>query len=151
MNWMQEKESDFTKMRIFLDANILFSASLQGSHMRRLVDQSIKNHQVLSSKYAYEEALRNLHLKRNSCVPALISLAREIEIIQSVDGDLPVPIPDKDRPILYTALKSGSDILLTGDLKDFGHLMSQPIGSLTVVSPLQMPAILKDMLSSPDS
>ena len=136
-------------MKIFLDANILFSASLPGSQMRRLVDRLLRDHQVRSSNYAYEEALRNLQLNRKSAVPVLLELAKGIEILQSVDGELPVPIAAKDRPILYTALKSGSGFLLTGDQKDFGHLMTQTIGSLTILSPLPMAALLNNPPASP--
>ena len=138
-------------MRIFLDANILFSAALKGSQIHRLVDRLIRDHEVISSSYAHEEALRNIHLKRNFWLPDFSFLIQQVKIIQSVDGELPVNIAEQDRPILFTALKSNCNLLLTGDFKDFGHLMEKPIGSLIIVSPVQMAGLLQHLLSSSPS
>ena len=38
----------------------------------------------------------------------------------------PVPLPEKDRHVLIAAITGKADVLLTGDLKDFGPHMNKP-------------------------
>jgi hypothetical protein len=38
----------------------------------------------------------------------------------------PVPLPEKDRPILEAAIHCKATHLLTGDVKDFGPFMNNP-------------------------
>jgi hypothetical protein len=38
----------------------------------------------------------------------------------------PVPLPEKDRPILEAAMHCSAPHLLTGDIKDFGPFMDHP-------------------------
>jgi predicted nucleic acid-binding protein len=129
-------------MRVFLDANILFSASNSGSNIRDLVMRLIRDHSVVSSYYAREEAMRNLLLKRPAWESDCLELIQSIQIVRGLDRVVPVEICSKDRPILASALQAQCDFLLTGDRKDFGHLIGDKVGSLQIVTPLLMAEIL---------
>jgi predicted nucleic acid-binding protein len=129
-------------MRVFLDANILFSASNSGSNIRDLVMRLIRDHSVVSSYYAREEAMRNLLLKRPAWEYDCLELIQSIQIVRGLDRVVPVEICSKDRPILASALQAQCDFLLTGDRKDFGHLIGDKVGSLQIVTPLLMAEIL---------
>jgi predicted nucleic acid-binding protein len=129
-------------MRVFLDANILFSASNSGSNIRDLVMRLIRDHSVVSSYYSREEAMRNLLLKRPAWESDCLELIQSIQIVRGLDRVVPVEICSKDRPILASALQAQCDFLLTGDRKDFGHLIGDKVGSLQIVTPLLMAEIL---------
>ena len=47
-------------MKIFLDANILFSASLPGSRTGKFITLALERAEGVTSAYAAEEARRNL-------------------------------------------------------------------------------------------
>ena len=51
-------------MRVFLDANVLFSASNGGSNIARLIALLTERGTGVASDVAVEEARRNLALKR---------------------------------------------------------------------------------------
>jgi hypothetical protein len=42
---------------------------------------------------------------------------------------------EKDVPILLAAMAAGATHLLTGDLRDFGHLMGRKSGGILVQTP----------------
>ena len=67
-------------MRVFLDANILFSASAKGSATRRLLDGVFRHAEVLTSPHAVEEARRNLEAKRPDQVTDLRKLQRRVTV-----------------------------------------------------------------------
>ena len=52
-------------MRVFLDANVLFSTSNGGSNIARLIALLTERETGITSDVAVEEARRNLALKRN--------------------------------------------------------------------------------------
>jgi uncharacterized protein len=114
--------------RIFLGANILFSATY------------LENSELLSSAYAAEEARRNLVLGRP---PAVIRLGRLTPKLTLVNppGDLKlaaaVRLDSKDRPILLAAIHGKADFLLTGDGRHFDHLYGKHVEGVMVVRPVQ--------------
>lgn len=122
-------------MRVFLDANVLFSASNQGSNMARLIRYLKKEHQVLTSNYAREEAYRNLCAKMPSWKSGLSDVLDGIDQVKSVDASCPVEIVAKDRPILATSIAARAEILLTGDKRDFGHLFGRRVEGVLVMTP----------------
>lgn len=121
-------------MRIFLDANVLFSASNRGSNIARLVDQAVRDHVVLTCELAREEARKNILLKRPQWSDAFDELQHIIECIPTALFELPVDLNEKDRPILCSAIQSACELLATGDKRDFGHLFEKTIGGVVVVS-----------------
>ena len=114
-------------MRLFLDANILFTAAHNPRGKAALVIElgQAGLWQLVSSAYAVEEARRNLALKFPHGLDRLDAFAPSLRL--SPDGaEIPCPegLPDKDCPIYRAAHSCRADILLTGDLRDFGFLMN---------------------------
>jgi predicted nucleic acid-binding protein len=114
-------------MRLFLDANILFTAAHNPKGKAALVIElgQAGLWQLATSAYALEEARRNLALKFPSGLERLEALAQGMRMSPDAsDADCPTELPDKDRPIYRAAHACRADILLTGDLRDFGFLMN---------------------------
>jgi len=121
-------------MRVFLDANILFSASLPKSHLALFLEGLDEHAKLLSNVYACEEAERNLATKFPRSLPVFQKLCGVIELVPMGIFDPGVRLAEKDQPILCGAIAGKADYLLTGDKKDFGHLFGKSIGGVTVVS-----------------
>lgn len=122
-------------LRVFLDANVLFSAAYrEGAGLLAL--WKLPDVQLLTSGYAAEEARRNLDMadQRSRLEQLLASVQIESE---SPRTPLPreVRLPENDEPILRAAIAAGSTHLLTGDLRDFGHLLGRLVGGLKVQTP----------------
>ena len=122
-------------MRVFLDANILFSAAQPKSRLRALVEIVGRHGECITIAYAVEEARRNLALKQPSLVPHLETLVRRMEQVPCLVTDLPVKLPTKDVPILGGAIAGAATHLLTGDQQDFGDYFGRTIRGVKVVPP----------------
>ncbi len=129
-------------MRVFLDANVLFSASNAESNIARLIAGLGERETVVTSDLAVEEARKNLQLKRTAWLSTFEALLREVETVPAVLFPLPVSIADKDAPLLCAAIRSGCQFFVTGDKRDFGHLYNQQVQGVEVVSLLRLAAIL---------
>ncbi len=116
-------------MRLFLDANVLFTAAHNPRGKATLaIELGKQGHWALAtSRYASEEARLNLVRKRPRSPDGLSSLLQGIRLVEH-RPDLPFPatLVEKDRPIFQAAVACGATHLLTGDLKDFGPFMNQP-------------------------
>jgi len=116
-------------IRVFLDANVLFTAAHNRSGKAALViELGIRGHWGLAtSGFAFEEARRNLAIKFPGALSTLEALRPAMKIIPSGEGmNCPVPLPEKDRPIFEAALRCKATHLLTGDRKHFGPFMNRP-------------------------
>ena len=116
-------------MRLFLDANVLFTAAHNSAGKAALVIElgGKGKWEVVSSRYAVEEARRNIAAKYPAADGRLAELVNFISVIPSGMGrDCPIRLPEKDRPIMEAAIRSDASHLLTGDLKDFGPFMNKP-------------------------
>jgi predicted nucleic acid-binding protein len=116
-------------VRLFLDANVLFTAARTPIGKAALIIGwgGEGYWQVVTSAYASEEARRNLEQKAPASLPQLVDLLRNIEIVvPSLTAPCPDNLPLKDRPIFQAAHTGEASHLLTGDLKDFGPLMNRP-------------------------
>ena len=122
-------------MRIFLDANILFSASLPHSRMRLFLDLLFDQAGCLTNEYAIEEARRNLSAKFPESVKRLERLAKQCELISRLATDLEIALPLKDQPIFGGAVAGSATHLLTGDERAFGKFWGQTIQGVKIVSP----------------
>ena len=123
-------------MRLFLDANVLFTAAHNPSGKAALVIEFGKQgHWTLAtSRYASEEARRNLERKFPRSLNHLNSLLRGIQLVEHRPAlPFPAALAEKDRPIFQAAAACGATHLLTGDLKDFGPFMNQPEETFGVV------------------
>jgi len=122
-------------MRVFLDANILFSAAKPKSRIRALIDLLSQHGQCITNPYAVEEARRNLALKEPALVDALDKLTQELEIVTILTTELDIKLPPKDVPILGGAIGGDATHLLTGDERDFGVYFGKTIQGVKIVSP----------------
>lgn len=114
-------------MRLFLDANILFTAAHNPKGKSALILELGQEGlwQLVTSAYALEEARRNIAIKFPACAPQLEAQAQTLRIVPDNPGlNCPDGLVDKDCPIYRAALASKSDLLLTGDIRDFGFLMN---------------------------
>jgi hypothetical protein len=97
--------------RVFLDANILFSAAYRPyAGLRQLWE--VPDVELVTSAYAVEEARRNLDRPEQRA--ALQVLLQSVEVLATSPGDPPSAVPielaEKDRPILAMAVASGPPI-----------------------------------------
>ena len=132
-------------MRVFLDANVLFSASNAGSHFAALMAWLIRESTAVTSDLAVEEARRNLALKRPGWLAAFEMLVPQLEMAPSMIFAVQVKLADKDVPLLCAAIRSGCELIVTGDRRDFGDLMNRTVQGVRVVSPLQLAKVLADL------
>lgn len=115
-------------IRLFLDANILFTAAHNPDGKSELIiDLGAQGHwKVLSSNYAVEEAQRNIAKKFHDRLPMLDTVLAKIEITgMNPKLSCPLPLPAKDVPILVAAIHGKATHLLTGDIRDFGPYMNK--------------------------
>lgn len=126
-------------MRVFLDANILFSASSPTSRTFFLLSVLREHGELVTSPYAVEEAAKNLGRKMPpEALYHFDAVIRLCEVSSDTASVLDVQLPLKDRPILAGAVGSKATHLLTGDKTDFGHLFGETIRGVKVVSPQMM-------------
>ncbi len=121
--------------RLFLDANILFSAAYAPeSPLRRL--WQAKGAELLTSGYAVAEARRNLETKEQQ--NRLETLLADVRVVgESERRDLPagVTLREKDVPILCAAMAAKASHLLTLDLRDFGAYLGKSVAGVLLLHP----------------
>jgi len=127
-------------MRIFLDANILFSSAKSDGAIRQLLHLlRHQGHKLVVDGYVLDEAHRNLSSKFHDGVKALDALAAALETANTHAGNLgllaKLPLPDKDKPVLLAAIAARCQVLVTGDQTHFGPLYGQRISGVVVHSP----------------
>lgn len=127
-------------MRIFLDANVLFSAAKSDGAVRQLLRLLEKSgHECCVDGYVIEEARRNLVAKAPDRVVVLDGLLSRMTTAgaQRVDAALEtsLPLPAKDRPVLSAAIRQRCSALVTGDRTHFGPLYGRTIRGVTIHSP----------------
>ncbi len=116
-------------MRVFLDANILFSAALGGPSFALVWALAKVGKIVLvTSRYCVGEAHSNLQRKRPQAVskwPAVMKNVSEVpEAPERFEWSRGL-VPEKDVAVLSAAVGCMADVLLTGDVADFGPLMKR--------------------------
>ncbi|MEW6542114.1 MAG: PIN domain-containing protein [Nitrospirota bacterium] len=122
--------------RVFLDANVLFSAAYRpDTKLRQLF--KLRKVRLLSSSYSVEEARRNLATTEQR--KDLEELCASLEIITTASLDLPpslvLDLPASDRPILSAAISAHATHLLTGDVTDFGPYFGQTLEGVLILPP----------------
>jgi uncharacterized protein len=122
--------------RVFLDANILFSAAYRpDAGLRKLWE--IPDIKLITSTYAAEEARRNLDLPEQRA--ALDARLQAVQVLAATPADPPIPVPpelaEKDRPILSIAVVARATHLLTGDVRHFGRYYGQTVAGVHILPP----------------
>ena len=125
--------------RVFLDANILYSAAYgSDAGLKRL--WNLKKAVLLTSDYAIAEARRNLAQDRPPALDRLEHLVADLVTtspMQNVRLPSDIRLDEKDRPILLAAIDCKADYLLTGDARHFGHLYGRRVASVLILRPAQ--------------
>lgn len=122
--------------RLFLDANVLFSAAYRPeAGVVRL--WQIPDVELLTSTFALEEARRNLpeegQRKRLEGLLKKVKVGEALMLPPERRGG--VELPEKDWPILGGAAASGASHLITGDLRHFGPYFGQRVLGVLVMRP----------------
>lgn len=117
-------------IRIFLDANVLFTAAHNPRGKAAFVVElaSLSAFKLFTSSYARVEAERNLAAKYPGCLTDLLHLLESVTVVPSIDTSAKCPdnLPAKDAPIFDAAVYCHATHLLTGDVKHFGPFMNRP-------------------------
>ncbi|MDE3059951.1 MAG: PIN domain-containing protein [Pseudomonadota bacterium] len=129
-------------MRVFLDANILFSASRNDSNLHRLVHILSKEGIVMTSVYVREETWRNLKRKRPTWEATFHNIMKIVALVPDYPLQEKVSLHVKDHPVLGAAIAARCDYLLTGDKRDFNHLYGKIIGGVTIIDYLTLARML---------
>ncbi|HZL18636.1 MAG TPA: PIN domain-containing protein [Polyangia bacterium] len=126
--------------RVFLDANVLFSAAWRAeSGLLRFWKLPLV---LVSSPYAITEAERNLSRKRPEALARLEALLEPIELVDALTPIDASGLPAKDVPILAAAVAGRCQVLVTGDVTDFGHVLGQTVLGVRVLTPSMLLAEL---------
>ncbi|MBP1739063.1 MAG: putative nucleic acid-binding protein, contains domain [Deltaproteobacteria bacterium] len=122
--------------RVFLDANILFSIAYGSPGLERLWSDAKKGeYELIASQYVIEEAKRNLDRREQQ--DTLDRHLSEVRVVPEADPTIPcpVPLPEKDRPVMMAALSCKADYLITGDVTHFGKYFGKKIRTLRICTP----------------
>lgn len=140
--------------RLFLDANIIFSAAYRPQgRCAALFDLAGRGLcALMTSAYAAAEADRNLRHKKPEALKAFLNLLDKLEMAPEPDDAKQAEaealgIDQADAPILAAAL-GRCDVLVTGDRRHFGRWMGKSVKGIQVLSPAEaLAALLRDRLN----
>ncbi|HOD99383.1 MAG TPA: PIN domain-containing protein [Syntrophales bacterium] len=131
-------------MKLFLDANIIFTAAYSAEGISRGLFRLATAGKCLlcTSAFAHEEAARNIQKKAPDKLPELTRLMPQVAILpephpRRVAWAAGLPLARKDAPILAAAIQGKVDILVTGDRRDFGCLFGQVLEGVTISTPAE--------------
>ena len=129
-------------MKLFLDANVIFSAAHREEGRSQDLVALARGGlcELLASAHALEEARRNLELKSAGFERRLEKTLEHTRVVAEAPAALVVwaraqGLPLKDAPILAAAVHARADLLVTGDVRDFGHLFGRALRGTRVVTP----------------
>ncbi len=141
-------------MRLFLDANIIFTAAYtpQGASGFLFSIAETGAITLCTSLYALDEAKRNLALKAVDKLPTLEKFLPHLTIVsepqpEKVAWAALLPLPRKDAPIMAAAVSCKADILVTGGRRDFGSLLGTTSEGMLVLEPAETVRHLSKLLT----
>jgi predicted nucleic acid-binding protein len=130
-----------TEDRLFLDANVLFSAAHQDGTCRALLEFGrTAKARLLTSDYAWAEAQRNLALKNPASSDYLRREVRRLVTVvapRARTRELSASLAEKDRPVLTAAITLDCTHLITGDRRHFGELLGTTVHGVQILTPRQ--------------
>ena len=129
-------------MKLFLDANVIFTAAYSAQGLSRSLFRlaAARKCSLCTSAFAHEEAIRNIHNKAPQKLADLTVLMKQVEILPEphpkwVTWAAGLPLARKDAPVLAAALQGKVDIFVTGDRRDFGRLFGQVLRGVKILMP----------------
>jgi len=120
--------------RLFLDANVLFSAAYR-TDARLREFWKLKDVVLCSSRYALEEA--RINLANEDQRVRFHNLSGGLRLFDAEHGALSrgISLPEKDVPIILAAMEARATHLLTGDIRHFGAYLGKKIEGIAIVLP----------------
>lgn len=127
-------------MRVFLDANILFSAAKSDGAVRQLLKRLGElGHELWVDPYVVAEARRNLRAKGPAAVEVLDALLSHLHVAGTLPSAVDTPatqwLPERDRPVLASAIALRCNALVTGDRSHFGSGYGHRVEGVALHSP----------------
>lgn len=127
-------------MRVFLDANVLFSAAKSSGAVHTFLAQlKSSGHTLVADGYVAGEARRNLEAKFPWAMDDFEVLMKQVEasatVSRPLQADLAPELPEKDRPVLAASIQHRCQVLLTGDKAHFGPIYGRSIEGVEIHSP----------------
>ena len=127
-------------MKVFLDANILFSAAKSDGAVKELLRLLRRHgHECWADDYVIAEAQRNLAKKGPEATADLERLLSHMRIAPARTHATTTRetdwLPEKDRPVLAAAIASGCNALVTGDRTHFGAGYGKSFAGVAIHSP----------------
>ena len=122
--------------RLFLDANILFSAAYGSPGLLRLWSLAEQGRvHLLADSHVEQEARRNLPTPDQQT--RLTAYLRSVKLVPAPDPQLPCPVelPPGDRLVLLAAAAAQATHLLTGNTKHFGPYYGRRILGVRILRP----------------
>ncbi len=140
------KPAPVDTLRIFLDANVLFSAARASGAMRQMLHAlKTQGHVLVADDYVCIEARRNLAIKVGAAaqqdleaILADVRLGGARQTMKPSQAQAAQWLPEKDRPVLLAAIALRCDALVTGDKTHFGAGHGQSFAGVTLYSPAQL-------------
>jgi hypothetical protein len=122
--------------RIFLDANVLFSAAYRADS-GLLAFWKLRGVTLCSLRYAIAEA--KINLEEEAQRRRLAQLTPALQIFDARQGGLPsgITLPEKNAPILLAAMEAQATHLVTGDVRHFGTYFGKTVQGVLVVTPAE--------------
>lgn len=122
--------------RVFLDANILFSAAYrEKAGLLRI--WRLHGEYLVTSNYAAQAAAANLSVPMQQ--ERLAKLLNSVTVMPHTSALPGLPsemsLPAKDMPIFQAAMSAEASVLLTGDMAHFGRFYGKTIAGIRILSP----------------
>lgn len=140
-------------MKVFLDANVIFSASLPkpGGARALMYEAARCGAMCVSSDRALAEARRNLLSKVPHALTGYEQMAARIVPVPepaqaAIDVAREAGVVAKDAPVFAAALQQRAHLFVTGDMRHFGHLFGVEVEGVLV---LPLRAALERLASMP--
>ena len=134
------------RLRVFLDANVLFSAADERSRTSEVLVELLRfDHEAVTSPYAWTEARRGVERKRPHLLNGFEELRDHVAIIDAPVAPLDIECAEKDKPILAGAIGARCTHLWTGDKAHFGQFYGRTIHGVKVISGHQLLELLSGM------
>jgi len=119
-------------LRVFLDANVLFTAAYSPDGLSALLVElgAAGRVTLLTSPLAIVEAERNLEAKRPAALATMRRSLAAVRVVREpapadVERLTPPELSSKDRPLLAAAIGAHATHFVTGDVADFGRWMGR--------------------------
>jgi len=132
-------------LRVFLDANILFSASLGRGVVHTLTEALRLRHEAVTAQLAVGEAKRNFARKSPQALAGLDAALIQVVIVSEFGLPHGLDLPVNDGHLLGIAIAHGCTHFLSGDKRHFGSLCGKNIQGVTILNPTMLlahPALL---------